>query len=466
MNKTYNDSVFIKIDCSTHPNGMNGPWSLGLPDVLKLKHVYVNNDGTYVNGKDVTQYFSIDNGQDDAYYGLAQLSSSLLSGIIGPNTTILVEVSAFTKDNSQGVGYFNASSYPIDDVNLANTSAISTAQIPVYTTSLGTIFDLRDCIDFRSYATNTAVIATSSDFATINPSSTLNFSISPSTYNVVPNSFYKSSFNYYLPRIDRAYLDVSGNFTTKEGYPALTNLQPPPFNVVRNMSLATINIPPYPSLSTDLAKEYNRYDYAVTISMDQIRRYTMKDIGILDNRITNLEYYTSLNALEQSAASLQIPSSINGMNRFKNGIFAEGFDDFSTSQTSDPTYLIAIDKEKSEARPYFIPFSVGLTFDPTNSTGCGKFGQLILLNHTSNNVYIEQNFASKYHNCIEGNVNEYIGTVALDPPGTISPSVTKVPDIVNNIDTAGPWIHLANSAWGTQWGYWSNSSAKIGRAHV
>ena len=51
-----------------------------------------------------------------------------------------------------------------------------------------------------------------------------------------------------------------------------------------------------------------------------------------------------------------------------------------------------------------------------------------------NNVYIEQNFASKYHNCIEGNVNEYIGTVALDPPGTLSPSVTKVPDIVNNID--------------------------------
>ena len=35
------------------------------------------------------------------------------------------------------------------------------------------------------------------------------------------------------------------------------------------------------------------------------RRYTMKDIGALDTRISNLEYYTSLSLLEQDAINLQ-----------------------------------------------------------------------------------------------------------------------------------------------------------------
>ena len=34
------------------------------------------------------------------------------------------------------------------------------------------------------------------------------------------------------------------------------------------------------------------------------RRYTMRDIGKLDKRISNLEYYTSLNLLEKETASL------------------------------------------------------------------------------------------------------------------------------------------------------------------
>ena len=61
------------------------------------------------------------------------------------NTTLLIQVSNFTYNTTSGSGYFTANSYPIDDANTANTNAIRTAQIPLYTTAKGTVFDLRDC---------------------------------------------------------------------------------------------------------------------------------------------------------------------------------------------------------------------------------------------------------------------------------------------------------------------------------
>ena len=59
----------------------------------------------------------------------------------------------------------------------------------------------------------------------------------------------------------------------------------------------------------------------------------MSDIAKLETRISNLEYYTSLNALEQDATSQFIPDA-NGNNRFKSGIFV---DNFSTHSLKTPT---------------------------------------------------------------------------------------------------------------------------------
>ena len=54
------------------------------------------------------------------------------------------------------------------------------------------------------------------------------------------------------------------------------------------------------------------------------RRYTMRDIGALEKRIDNVEYYTQLNMLEQSAQSLQIQDA-DGFDRFKNGFIVDNF---------------------------------------------------------------------------------------------------------------------------------------------
>lgn len=53
----------------------------------------------------------------------------------------------------------------------------------------------------------------------------------------------------------------------------------------------------------------------------------MKDIFKLEQRIKNLEYYTSLSLLETNTANLYIRDQ-NGLNRFKSGFFV---DDFSST---------------------------------------------------------------------------------------------------------------------------------------
>ena len=110
---------------------------------------------------------------------------------------------------------------------------------------------------------------------------------------------------------------------------------------------------PYPSLSTDqldsdqainaMSKNLIRdTSTAITSTLVTNRRYSMADIGKLDTRISNLEYYTQLNLLQQQASNLTVTNQ-NGLNRFKNGIFVDSFNDFTGSDVSNPEYNIAID---------------------------------------------------------------------------------------------------------------------------
>ena len=55
----------------------------------------------------------------------------------------------------------------------------------------------------------------------------------------------------------------------------------------------------------------------------------MKDIKKLEDRIRNLEYYTSLSMLESTTAIMFVPDA-NGLNRFKSGFFVDNFTSFKT----------------------------------------------------------------------------------------------------------------------------------------
>jgi Domain of unknown function (DUF4815) len=464
MSKHITRSSIAKINVATHTNGKLGPWSLGVPDVFDVTAVYLDDTGGYsTSGTNYRSQFKLDRGHRDCHYDLAslKLAPSALPNLIKTNTAMTIVYDCYTVDETQGRGFFLASSYPIDDINgSANTSAITTPYIPKYTSTKGTTYDLRDCVDFRVIASNTATITTTLGSATINPSSTLAFNDLP--YLPSPDSNFETDFQYYLPRQDRIGLDINGNVKVFEGKPALVGASAPP-EKADIMTLGLANIPPYPSLSNDIAKSSGRYDYAVNFKISQNNRYTMKDIGVLDQRIKNLEYYTSLSLLEQSAADLQVRSSNTGQNRFQNGLFADPFKGFDLSDVTDPQFRVSIDGAKTEMRPAFQQLRSDFTFDSANSSGVSQYGELVMLNHTSV-PYITQPFASSYRNVTEGNIYIWNGTIKLTPSGTVSPDLSTPPTVINNVDDlSANWTTLSQ-AFQTQWGNWvdaGKSTSKV-----
>lgn len=475
IKKIINKTSLVEIDTTTHPAGIAGPWSLGLPDVLALRNVWIGS-GTYSNtNPDITAQFNLDNGQRDAYYNLASISTNSPLPI---GSTLLVAFDVFTKSESQGHGYFNAESYPIDDANTANTNAIQTIQIPLYNSvSTGSTLDLRDNVDFRPYAANTANVVSYSTISNItkNPANTVVISYpSLGAYLPSPDTNYEATVQHYLPRVDRILINTAGQLLIAQGVPS--NTPTPPLELPGTTTIGLANVSPYPTLSTSDAKLYNRYDYAVMLTMQQTKRFTMADIGSLANRIDNLEYYTALSLLEQSAQQLQITSSQTGLTVFKNGILVDPFRDFTISNTNDPQFRIAIDSNSNQARPFFAQRTLPMYFSSSASTGVQQTGRMTSLPFTSV-MYQSQPYSSNYRNCIEGNIFTYQGTLTLDPIGTVDPDLTQGPTVTSSIDLSANWVNLQQyiqSAFGTVWGNWvtqsstsnsSTSTAQVGQTN-
>ena len=453
--KTISRNTLVKIEIANNVGGTAGPWCLGIPDVFKLNAVWHTTNGTYsTSGVNIKNSFILDTGQRDSHYDLASLVSK--NAKLPAGSKLVASVDHFQYDESQGVGFFTANSYQIDDANTANTSAITTQQIPVFTSpAKGTTFDLRDCVDFRPYASNTAAMTTTLGSTTVNPVTTLTFNVPDlGSYIPSPNELFETNLKYYLPRIDRIGINTSGQIVINEGIPSLNTKIPP--ELPGTMTLGTVNIPPYPTLSPAQAKAANRYDYSVTTKLQQTKRFTMADIGTLANRIENLEYYTSLSLLEQSATNLLVRSGLTGQNRFKNGILVDPFKGHDIGNTLHGKYLIAIDPVRKEARPYFKQLS-RIISPTTHSSNTHMFSNMATIQGITVSYQI-QPYASKYRNCIEGNIYQFRGTISLVPPGDTQPDTSVSPNVVNNLDLAANWVNLAaSSAWGTEWGSWTTT---------
>ena len=459
IQKNIKKTSLVQINVGNNIGGSVGPWCLGLPDVLKLNNVWVGS-GTYSNtNPDLTSQFILDNGQRDAFYNLAYIKSNTP---LANNSTLLVSFDVFTFNESSGHGYFNAGSYPIDDANTSNTTAIQTIQIPQYvSTSIGSSIDLRDAIDFRPYANATANVVSYSTIADITTNPTTNLVISLPTssgaYLPSPDSNYQATIQHYLYRTDRVVLTTGGDMKVIKGIPS--NNPVPPLELPGTMTIGIANVAPYPTLSSSDGAKYNRYDYAVQMTMQQQKRFTMADIGSLANRIDNLEYYTSLSLLEQSAQSLQVTSSTTGQNRFKNGILVDPFRDFTICNTNDPQFNIALDTSVNQMRPAFTQRTIKFYYDPASSSNTSKTGRLVTLPYNiSSTAYQSQPYSSQYRNCIEGNVYTYRGSITLIPNGTIEPDLTVGPTVISNLNLAPNFINIAQ-AYGTQWGNWVTSGS-------
>jgi hypothetical protein len=457
--KQLQTSVFVKINLANNAGGTSGPWSLGLPDVFSVKNIWYGSSYSNTN-PNVTSQFTLHNGQSDLYYGLAYLTNN--GATLSNTNVLLVQVEAFLKDTSQGAGFFSIDSYPIDDTGLTSNT-IFTQDIQTYTSiSNGSTFNLRNSVDFRFYSQNTIPYISNVSLAIvnnsiINPSNTLTFNNS-NLFLPLNGAEFNSSLQYYVGRYDVVGLNSTGGIIVNPGVPSENPV--PGGDVQGGMTLATIYIPPYPTLTVDIVDSNKSNGNPVSsLVYNTNRRYTMQDIGILDQRITQAQYYAALSVLEQSAQNLLLTTQ-SGQTRFQNGVLADPFNDFSIANTLDPEFNIAIDGNASEVRPTFTQFLVDLEYSNTLSTGIEQSPNdlLITLDYTQAGPIISQPFASQVRNASEDILYDWTGNVTLNPSGDYQPDTTVNPAVVVDLDSYSNWVNLAN-AWGTQWGTWNETSS-------
>ena len=477
--KVINKNRFVKIQVSNNTNGPHGPWSLGYTDVHKITAVYGSSDGSYnLSNPNVTNQFVFDTGQTDYYYGPGMLYPT---GSYNSSNYpyLLVQLDYFTVNTTPGIGLFTVESYPIDDANTANTNAIQTKDIPLYIDGSGNSRWLRDYVDFRvpgnnqSTDTGSISIANSSQVTTAIAAATVNPSISFVPSSSIPAGGWnppqygknlQSDITSYLPRTDLITITPDNLLKVVEGRSA----QAPqaPLFPDNSMTLATINVPVYPSLSTDqidadqainkLSKNLIRdTSTAITVNLVENRRYTMADIGKLDSRISSLEYYAQLTTSQQKASSLVVTDS-NGLNRFKNGIFVDNFTSFLSSCVANPEYSVAIDEQSGIARPKFILDTFRVNFSNTTSTNSQQTGRAITLPYTSIKFF-SQPYATEYMSAAPVQFH-WNGNMRLAPSYDNNICQTSTASVNITQCNVQPWKQFANTPFGSVWGSWNTTT--------
>jgi hypothetical protein len=482
--KIINKNRFVAINTASSANPA-GPFCLGFPDVHAITAVYGSANGSYgTSGSLITSQFVFDSGGTDTNYGPGYLYPTS-SYSQSDNPYLLVQLDYFSINNSPGVGFFTVESYPIDDANTANATAITTTEIPVYVDSQGVQRPLRDYVDFRTPAvstandtgyvdtTNAAAVATAITYATTNPLANVSFNIPGTGINNPAWGWnMQSDFTAYLPRNDLVYITPDNILKIKEGVSSVSP-QPPLFPD-NAMALAVIAVPPYPSLTSDqvdaltienkssksISRDVSKY---MSTSLVTNRRYTMKDIGTLDSRITNLEYCVSLNMLQQSAMSVTVLDA-SGNDRFKNGIFADPLNDFSYCDVSDHEFSVAIDSVNSVARPKIVRTNVAVNFNYAEAVNTVRRGRVTILPYT-HQEFLNQSFATKYRSAALV-AYAWNGVMTLLPSYNNEIDTNTTGSASITINNTSAWNQFANSPYASIWGDWRTATSTVSNTIV
>ena len=425
-NKVLRPSRYVQINCASA--GTSGPFNIGFSDVYKIKQVRKKSSSVFsanTEGVVATSQFDFDNGQKDTHYDLASITPIVT---LASSDRLLVELDYFVPDYSQGKGYFSTDSYPIDDAN-SSTTTISTAEIPIYTSSSsGKSYDLRNHLDFRPIKTITANDATTVAGSTVDPSPSTTFNYSGSGINLVaPSSEIIYDYSYYLGRRDVVHVNKDKVFTITRGVPSTGQVTP---HISDNeMALAVLTIAPYPSISPYFAKLIGRQDISSSSQKVAILRQTMRDINVMKERITNLEYYASLSILEKNALDMLVTDE-NGNDRFKNGIFVDTFSDHLLAATYNPDYRIVVDEQEKSIRPLYSMQSID--YDYLSGTNIKKSGDIITLDY-SEAEYFSVNSATSTLNT-EKSSFRFIGNLTLVPSEDVGLDTISLPPNVITIN--------------------------------
>lgn len=248
-----------------------------------------------------------------------------------------------------------------------------------------------------------------------------------------PGSLISLKANYYLPKIDKVVVGNNNKISVIEGVPSLNPIEPvTPDNT---MALYTLEVPAYTHNISDISLNYINN-----------RRYTMRDISSLDQRISNVEYYTALSLLEKSANDRSIGDALNA-SRFKNGIIVDAFVDFNSADTNNSAYNASIDRSQGILRPAFTTSRIDLK--PNTVEGVRVNTNSATLEYTES-PYITQGYASESESVNPYDIATYVGTLNLSPSSDEWQETKE--NVTNNLDlnAASTFTDL-----GTVWGEWT-----------
>ena len=268
-----------------------------------------------------------------------------------------------------------------------------------------------DTIDFRPRVSTYS--GAESPFAFQNR--TFGNTINPS-FIVTPNESSIIGYNFYLPRTDKLVLDTLGNLAVIKGTSSTEPVAPP--TIDNGMEIATIELPAY---------LYDPDDAIISV-VDNVR-YTMRDIGRLEDRIETLEEVTSLSLLELDTKTLQV-QDIDGLSRFKTGFFVDDFKDTNLLDLNDPDCKVNVntdDKQLLVPQDFWsikpeLALSLSTNVDTADfsqdlellDSNVKKTGDIITLNYDEVD-WLQQPLASRVENVNPFNMIEFNGTIELKP---------------------------------------------------
>ena len=364
--------------------------------------------GSYLN---ITSNYTLDKGQRQSFYDYSRISRK--DNVKVPNRKLKIIVNRYTVPSNDKGDVYTVGSY--DEARFGKDIPILEGGIRATDT-----LDFRPRVADFSGTTSSPFDFSNRNFATAGTNPTL----VPS-----PNESSIIGISHYLPRTDKIILDpsanidqryTSGEFVVVEGVSSKNPL--PPNDIELGMTVATLELPAY---------LYNPKDAVITV-IDN-RRYTMRDIGKIEDRVENLEVVTSLSLLELDTKTLQVQDA-DGLSRFKSGFFVDDFKNNSLLDISNPDCKVDIDLENQNliAPTDFYALKPELALDPSiDSTtadfssnltlldpGIRKTGDLLTLDYEEVTL-LDQPLASRIENVNPFSVITFRGQMTINPSADI-----------------------------------------------
>lgn len=404
-----------------------------------------------VGDRSIKKSFVFDDGQRSEYLDFSRIIRK--KDVSAPTKKIKIIFNNYTINPSDDGDFVSVDSYDKErySSNIPSVDGIS----------------LTDIIDIRPRVSAYSGTKSPFEFASRIFSNTTNSSEKVFS----PDKSFIVSYDYYLPRIDKLFLTKDGSFVLNKGVPSLNPLSPN--NVDLGLEIATIYLPAY---------LYNIND--AKISFTNHKRYTMKDVSRLEDRISNVEYYTSLSLLESDTQNLSITDPFTKLQKFKCGFFVDNFKSWNGGDILNSDYKASIDISNGVLRPQHnttlidlilgSESIVGINQEPNptvdlrfandlGSSDIRRIGDVVCLNY-SDIVYQQNNFATRFENINPLNTQNWVGSINLNPSSdtwVYQNQPTKVSEGSSESKTTSQSNGFSPLIWDSWQTYWTGINEQI-----